>query len=90
MPRNYYIKKKPADVGMLNGEISVVAERMEQASYTKNNITFLITVFTEDMLIDLEKVNPCPDDPARRYAEDFQREFGAEFGLDEEETEQDP
>ena len=69
------------DMEMLNAEIFMVGERMQQASYNKNNIVFLITVFTEDMLIDLEKVKPRQDPLGRRYAEDFQESFGAEYSL---------
>ncbi len=67
-----------SDMEMLNGEILMLEDKLQQASYEKHNSAFLIEVFVEDVLIDLKQVEPeqCG---AKRYFTEFENNFGAEF-----------
>ncbi len=67
-----------SDIEMLNGEIMLLEDKLQQASYEKHNVAFLIEVLTEDMLIDLKQVKPEQGGSARYFTE-FENNFGSEF-----------
>ena len=67
-----------SDIEMLNGEIVTLEDKLQQASYTKNNMSFLIEVFVENMLIDLKKVE-SDENGAERYFTEIEKNFGGEF-----------
>ena len=67
------------DIEMMNGEIMMLGEKIREASYAKHDIAFLIEVFIEDMLIDIEKVKPIRG-RAEKYFIDLEKTLGAEFG----------
>ena len=66
------------DVEMLNGEILMIADTVQQASYEKHGTTYLIEVFVEDMLIDLETVKSVRG-PTERYFVELEKALGGEF-----------
>jgi len=49
------------DIELLNHELILISEKIEEAVYSKHNITFLKETFIKDMLIDLEKVKAGDD-----------------------------
>jgi hypothetical protein len=77
------------DIELVNGEILMVAEKLREASYQKHDAGFLVEIFVEDMLIDLEKVKPS-NGRAGKYFREIGQVLGSEFGsyeAEEDETE---
>jgi len=66
------------DIEMLNSEILVIGENMHLANYEKHDADFLIDVFVEDMLIDLENVKPDRG-RADKYFAEMEKALGDEF-----------
>jgi hypothetical protein len=66
------------DIEMLNSELLVIGENVHLASYEKNDADFLIDIFMEDMLIDLENVKPNRG-RAGKYFTDMEKALGDEF-----------
>ncbi len=71
------------DIELMNGEIVMIEEKLRQAIYEKHNVAFLIEIFIEDMLTDLEKIKPSHEGRAGRYSVEIEKVLGAEFGSDE-------
>ncbi len=67
-----------SDLEMLNGEIMLLEDKLQQASYEKHHVAFLIEIFVDDMLIDLKQVEP-EQGGSTRYFTEFERNFGGEF-----------
>ena len=79
-----FIADFKGDTEMLNGEIFMIGEKMKMAIYKEHNFTFLSEVIIEDMLINLEKIEPSRERLERHY-ERFEELFGSEFGSYEQE-----
>lgn len=68
------------DMDIFNAEILMIEEKIKLAIYEKHSIAYLIDVFIDDMLIDLEKVPPSSRGRGEHYHGEFEKIFGDEFG----------
>lgn len=63
----------------LNDELQCMAEEIGEASYRMHDIAFLADTLVEDMLIDLEKINPSSDETGVHYINEFKKILGEDF-----------
>lgn len=76
---NYLIRCFQERIDQLNHELRYVAEKLEEASRLRHDIVFSIETFVEDMLIDLEKVEPGAGETEMHYFNEFQKILGGDF-----------
>lgn len=75
------------DIDMLNSEIRIIGDDITLASFKKHNISFLNTTLLEDLLIDLDKIEPSKSQERSglrmagidRYYEEFKKIFKEPF-----------
>lgn len=81
-----WLDRYKSDVEMMNGEILLIGEKLQGASYKKHDADFLIEIFVEDLLTDLETVKPGRGQAGKYFAE-IGKALGSEFGSYENEDE---
>ena len=63
----------------LNNEICYIAYKLEGAIHQRHASKFLIEIFTNDMLIHLDEIEPGTGETEEHYYDEFKKVLGEEF-----------
>jgi len=62
-------------IEQLNKELRFIADKLQEAIYHDNNIKFLVEIVLDDMLMNLEEIEPGTDETETFYSKELEKIF---------------
>ena len=76
---NDFIDEFKKSIQQLNNELRYIADKLEGSIHTTHNIKFPAEIFLNDMMINLEQVEPSEGETETHYLEEFKKSLDQEF-----------